>query len=298
MVEVKDIRKSFGALKAVDGISFTAHDGEIFGLLGPNGAGKTTTIRIIMNILAPDEGEIQLDGKNITEEDKDRIGYLPEERGLYKKVKVEDMLLYIASLKNMRKVEAKQRIKEWLEKFQLGDWQNRKVDELSKGMAQKIQIIATLLHDPAFIFLDEPFIGLDPVSTDTLREAILELGKSGKTILFSTHNMEQAERLCQRIFIINQGKELISGRLDEVKAHFGTNTIAIEFDGDIDFLQESGLVKHLIRYPRWIEVELNDQASPNDLLELLVRKVSVKRFEVVVPSLHKIFVNQLDGAEA
>lgn len=292
MVEVKSVKKHFGPVAAVDGVSFTAQKGEIFGLLGPNGAGKTTVIRMIMNILAPDEGVISFNGSRITEADKDRIGYLPEERGLYKKVKVEDMLFYLAALKNLDRQEARQRIDRWLERFGLGGWKQRKVDDLSKGMAQKIQLIASILHEPEFIFLDEPFAGLDPASTDVLREAILELGKEGRTILFSTHNMEQAERICHRILIMNHGKEVLSGNLGEIKKQFGTNAVAIEFDGSADFLKDSAIVKDVIQYPRWVEVELIDTASPDELLNALVGRVSVRRFEVMAPSLHKIFIQE------
>ena len=292
MVEVKAVKKHFGPVSAVDGVSFTAREGEIFGLLGPNGAGKTTIIRMIMNILAPDEGAISFNGSRIMEADKDRIGYLPEERGLYKKVKVEDMLLYLAVLKNLDRQEARQRIDMWLDRFDLLAWKQRKVDDLSKGMAQKIQLIASVLHEPEFIFLDEPFSGLDPVSTDILRGAILELAKQGRTVLFSTHNMEQAERICNRILIVHYGKEVLSGTLAEIKERFGTNTVAIEFDGNVDFLEDTPIVKDIIHYPRWVEVELVDTASPDELLNALVGKVSVRRFEVMAPSLHKIFIQQ------
>jgi ABC-2 type transport system ATP-binding protein len=295
MLAVREVCKSFGEVRAADEVSFTAKPGEIFGLLGPNGAGKSTIIRIIMNILGPDTGEVTFDGKRISEEDKDRIGYLPEERGLYRKVKVSEMLLYLAGLKGMDKERARGRMAEWLERFELSDWAGRKIEELSKGMAQKIQLVATILHDPQFIFLDEPFSGLDPVSTDVLREAILDLGKEGKTILFSTHNMEQAERICRRIFIIDHGREVISGTVDEVKSRFGKNTVAVEFDGDAEFLEHSSMVRDLVRYPRWVEVELAPGASPDELLSELAGRISVRRFEVVTPSLHKIFVRQLGG---
>ena len=297
MLEVREVSKTFGDVCAADKVSFTARPGEIFGLLGPNGAGKSTVIRIIMNILGPDTGEVVFDGKRICEEDKDRIGYLPEERGLYRKVRVGEMLTYLASLKNLDKKVAAERIGVWLERFGLADWVGRKIDELSKGMAQKIQLISTILHDPEFIFLDEPFSGLDPVSTDVLREAILDLGREGKTILFSTHNMEQAERICRSILIIDHGRAVISGTVDDVKARFGKNTVAVEFEGDAEFLERSEVVADLIRYPRWVEVELAPGMGPDDLLAELAGRVSIRRFEVVTPSLHKIFVQQLGGRE-
>ncbi|HET6485412.1 MAG TPA: ATP-binding cassette domain-containing protein [Spirochaetia bacterium] len=296
MVELNEVRKSYGALTAVDGISFRAEPGEIFGLLGPNGAGKSTTIKMIMNILVPDSGSIRLNGNPIREEDKDRIGYLPEERGLYRKVKVGEMLLYLASLKNADPVAASRRLDEWLERFELTEWKNRTPDALSKGMAQKAQFIAAVLHDPQFIFLDEPFTGLDPVSTDVLREVVLELGGKGKTILFSTHNMEVAERLCSRIFVIDHGRELLSGTLAEVKARYGQRSIVVEFDGQIDWSRLSGMVANVTRYPRWVEIELAADAQPQELLKRLVDQVAVTRFEVMAPSLHKIFVQMVAEA--
>lgn len=234
MVELCKVKKHFGKVKAVDSISFSTSPGEILGLLGPNGAGKTTIIRMIMNILAPDEGEVLFENRKIREEDKDRIGYLPEERGLNKKVKVGDMLLYLSSLKNCGRKKADKRL-----------------------------------------------------------DNIIELGKQGKTVLFSTHNMDLAERICKRIFIINKGKELISGPLDEVKSKFGKNAVVIEFDGNIDFLTGSDLVSDIIKYPRWVEVELRNGSTADDLLRICPGRLSIKRFEVVVPSLHKIFIKQL-----
>jgi ABC-2 type transport system ATP-binding protein len=297
LVELRNVKKHFGKLKAVDMVSFSTNPGEILGLLGPNGAGKTTIIRMIMNILAPDEGEVLFENRKIREKDKDRIGYLPEERGLYKKVKMGDMLLYLSSLKNCGRKKANKRLDDWLERFDLTGWKDKPVENLSKGMAQKIQFIASILHDPEFIFLDEPFTGLDPVSTDTLRDNIIELGKQGKTVLFSTHNMDLAERICKRIFIINKGKELISGPLDEVKSKFGKNAVVIEFDGNIDFLTGSDLVSDIIKYPRWVEVELTGGSTADDILRICTGRLSIKRFEVVAPSLHKIFVKQLGGHE-
>jgi ABC-2 type transport system ATP-binding protein len=290
MIELRSVSKSFGQVSAVREVSFATKEGEIFGLLGPNGAGKSTTIKMIMNILAPDTGEILFNGKHISEEDKDRIGYLPEERGLYRKVKINEMLLYLASLKNADMSAAAKRLDQWLARFDLSEWKTRTPDSLSKGMAQKVQFIASILHDPEFIFLDEPFAGLDPVSTDVLREAVLELGGQGKTILFSTHNMEVAEKICSRILVIDHGREVISGSLAEIKSRYGHNTVVAEFDGTLDMNALSALVKDVQRYPRWVEIELAAGASPQDLLKVLVGQVAVRRFELVSPSLHKIFV--------
>jgi ABC-2 type transport system ATP-binding protein len=290
MIELRSVSKSFGPVSAVRDVSFATREGEIFGLLGPNGAGKSTTIKMIMNILAPDAGEILFNGKHITEKDKDRIGYLPEERGLYRKVKLGEMLLYLASLKNADMRAAAKRLDQWLGRFDLAEWKMRTPDSLSKGMAQKAQFIAAILHDPEFVFLDEPFSGLDPVSTDVLREAVLELGRQGKTILFSTHNMEVAEKICSRILVIDHGREVISGSLAEIKTRHGHNTVVAEFDGTLDMAALATLVKDVQRYPRWVEIEPAAGACPQDLLKALVAQVAVRRFELVSPSLHKIFV--------
>jgi len=295
MIELQSISKSFGQVKAVDKISFTTREGEIFGLLGPNGAGKSTTIKMIMNILTPDSGSILFNGSPLRESDKDRIGYLPEERGLYRKVKINQMLLYLASLKNADGSAVEKRLDTWLARFDLSEWKTRTPEALSKGMAQKVQFIASVLHDPEFLFLDEPFSGLDPVSTDVLREAVLELGSRGTTILFSTHNMEVAERICSRILVIDHGREVISGSVADIKSRYGHNTVAVEFDGVIDFGSLAGMVRNVSRFPRWVEVELLEGASPQALLKCLVGQVSVRRFEVVSPSLHRIFVELVGG---
>jgi len=293
VLDVRDVEKSYADLRAVDGVSFTARPGEIFGLIGPNGAGKSTLIRMIMNIIGPDRGEILFDGRRVVEEDKNRIGYLPEERGLYRKVTVGTMLTYLAELKGLRRRASAPRILSWLERFGLGAWRDRKIEDLSKGMAQKVQIVASLLHDPAWLFFDEPFSGLDPVSTDTLREVILELGRGGATILFSTHNMEQAERICARILLIDRGREVLSGTLEEIKASHGANTAVIEFDGDGSFLDSCELVSAVTRYPRWVEVELASPPRPEDLLRLVAARLRVRRFELAAPSLHRIFVQKV-----
>jgi ABC-2 type transport system ATP-binding protein len=298
MIELKGVSKSFGDVKAVRDISFATSEGEIFGLLGPNGAGKSTTIKMIMNILTPDAGAILFDGKPLTEADKDRIGYLPEERGLYRKVKLNEMLLYLASLKNADPVDAEKRLDAWLERLDLTEWKKRTPEALSKGMAQKIQFIAAILHDPELVFLDEPFSGLDPISADVLRESVLELGRAGKTILFSTHNMEIAEKICSRILVIDHGREVISGSVADIKTRYGHNSVVVEFDGNIDFGALSRLVANVTRYPRWVEIELAPGASPQELLKTLVGQVAVRRFEIVSPSLHKIFVQIIGGAGA
>jgi ABC-2 type transport system ATP-binding protein len=291
MIELRSVSRSFGQVKAVNEISFATREGEIFGLLGPNGAGKSTTIKMIMNILRPDSGEILFNGRRIRESDKDRIGYLPEERGLYKKVKINEMLLYLASLKNANRHAAEKRLDEWLGRFGLLEWKTRTPETLSKGMAQKVQFIAAVLHEPELVFLDEPFSGLDPVSTDVLREAVLDLGTRGTTILFSTHNMEVAEKICSRLLVIDHGRELISGSLADIKSRYGHNTVIVEFDGNIDFGTLSGMVATVARFPRWVELGLIEGANPQTLLRTLLGQVAVRKFELVSPSLHRIFVD-------
>lgn len=295
MVEVRGVGKSYGKTRAAVDISFAAREGEIFGLIGPNGAGKTTVIRIIMNILAPDEGTVLFDGDVLTEDDKARIGYLPEERGLYPKVTVLDHLKYFARLKGRSDAESEPRIKEWLERFDLAEAAERKCGELSKGMAQKAQFISAIAHDPEILFFDEPFSGLDPVSVEVLRAAIDDLKHAGKTILFSTHIMEQAERLCNRIFLMNRGSEVVSGPLTEVKSRYGTRSVAMEFDGDGSFLQELSAVDDVLEYPRYVELSLAEGHSPDDILSACVGRISISRFEVMSPSLHRIFLDLAGG---
>lgn len=291
MIELQNIVKHYGSIPAVDGISFTAEKGNIFGLIGPNGAGKTTTIRMIMNIIAPDEGTILFDGQPMRQQDKNRIGYLPEERGLYRKMKVGELLLYLGRLKGRKDSDLAESIDRWLDYFELGEWKFSKVEELSKGMSQKIQFIASVVHDPEMVFFDEPFSGLDPVSTDLLRETISDLARQGKTVLFSTHIMEQAEKICDTIFLINKGKKVVSGPLDGVKDQFGRRSVILEYSGDGTFIHSLPQAQRVITYPRYIEIALADGASPDTLLEQLAGHISIRKFEIVAPSLHNIFIS-------
>lgn len=296
MLEAREVRKSYGDLRAVDGLSFSARPGEIFGLIGPNGAGKTTTIRMAMNIIAPDSGEILVKGRPLAEEDKAIVGYLPEERGLYRKSKVGDMLLYLAALKGMGESAARKSMDAWLERFGILEWKGRKIDELSKGMAQKVQFIATVIHEPQLVLFDEPFSGLDPVSQDILLEAMLELKAKGVTVLFSTHIMEHAEKICERILLVNHGRAIVSGSLAEVKSSYGRNAVQIEYDGDAAFVADLPCVESVTRYPRWLEAELRPQADSDELYRALAGRVKVRRFELVAPSLHKIFTSLVGEA--
>lgn len=298
MLEVDRVVKAYDAVKAVDGLSFAARPGEIFGLIGPNGAGKSTTIRMIMNVIAPDSGTILFDGDALGEAMKARVGYLPEERGLYKKVKVMDMLLYLASLKGAPKASARASAEAWLERFDLADWKDKKIEALSKGMAQKVQFIGSVVHDPDLVLFDEPFSGLDPLSQDLLLEVMLELKKAGKTVLFSTHVMEHAERICDRLLLVRKGKALVSGTLAEVKAASGTGAVQIEYDGDASFVAGLPFVAEARTLPRWLEVSLRAGESPDALLAAVAGRLRVRRFEVVDPSLHSIFVRLVGAEEA
>jgi len=291
MLKVENLRKTFSDVVAVDGVSFEVNRGEIFGLLGPNGAGKTTTIRMILDIIKPDYGVIKFDGKEINDEIKSKIGYLPEERGLYRKTKVFETILYFAQLKGIEKKTALERARYWLKRFGLIDRVNSKIEELSKGNQQKIQIIISILHDPELVILDEPFAGLDPVNQELLKEVLLELRDKGKAIIFSTHQMDQVEKLCDSICLINKGKPVLSGSLAEVKSKFGKNTIHIEFEGDADVLKYLTGVKKVNIYPNYAEITLEDGVSSTDVLRELIKYMNLKKFEVKEPSLHSIFID-------
>ena len=295
MIELQHISKQYGSLHAVEDLSLHAYKGEIFGLLGPNGAGKSTTIRMIMNIIAPDSGNILFDGAPIADSIKDNIGYLPEERGLYKKSKVNDLLMYLGRLKGKNDDELTSAIDMWLNRFSLQEWKLRKVEELSKGMAQKVQFISCVIHDPDILFLDEPFSGLDPVSADFMRDTIVDLAKKGTTILFSTHIMEQAEKICNRILLMNKGKSVIYGELDEIKQKLGHKSIIVEFSGDGTFIDSLPQVEHVITYPKYVEITLKEHSDTNMLLTQLTSKILIRKFEIVSPSLHNIFVSQVKG---
>lgn len=294
MLSVESVVKRYENVLAVDSLSFQVEDGQIFGLLGPNGAGKSTTIRMIMNIIAPDSGKILLDGRSLGRDATSRIGYLPEERGLYRKARVGEILEYLATLKGADPAASRKSIDLWLERFGLGEWKNRKVSELSKGMAQKAQFIGAVAHDPSLILFDEPFSGLDPLAQEELLSAMVELKDKGAIVIFSTHIMEHAEKICEKILLINKGGKVAEGGLAEIKGRYGKNAVQLEFDGDPSFIQKLPFVTEIISYPRWIEVELS---APEDSARLLAAVAGqagagfrLRRFETVAPSLHKIFL--------
>ncbi len=298
-LRLEQINKEFGDTKAVDHLSLTVPEGVIYGIIGPNGAGKTTTIRMVMNITVPDSGKVLIDDQPPGPEFKNRVGYLPEERGLYKKMTLTEVILYMAELKGRAPQNIKPHIGPWLERMELTGYEKRKVEELSKGMQQKLQFITTVIHEPEMIILDELFSGLDPINMEIMKNIILDLKRGGCTILFSTHVMEQAEKLCDHICMINQGRKVLDGRMSEVKARFGKNTIQVEMDGDGRFIGELAGVNKVTEFTNYIEVDLEDGADSNQILKAITDKVTVRRFELVEPSLYDIFIDtaQIDPAE-
>jgi ABC-2 type transport system ATP-binding protein len=289
-VEISHVAKSFGDVQAVVDVSFAIKPGEIFGLLGPNGAGKTTTIRMMMDIFKPDAGTIHIFGGQLNSAKKGRIGYLPEERGLYKDQKLEPTLIYLARLKGMEEKVARQKLGEWLERFDLADYRQKKAQELSKGMQQKAQIIATLLHAPDLIVIDEPFSGLDPVNTRLVKRILQEQRDAGKSVIMSTHQMYQVEALCDRIVLINKGHTVLYGAVDEVKRNFAGNAIVLEGHGD--FSQIPGVLEVRRDNGRW-HMSLEVGADAQQVFRTLAARegVKVERFELAEPSLDDIFVN-------
>ena len=296
LVQIENVSKHFGDFTAVDNVSFNIEKGSVYGLLGPNGAGKTTTIRMIMNIIAPDSGAVIFDGNRKSGNFADQIGYLPEERGLYRKMKVKDVVFFMAELRGMDRTDAFNEIDRWLRKMDLVEWEDKKIEELSKGMAQKIQFIATVIHKPELIILDEPFSGLDPINMTLLKDLMLELNADGATIIFSTHIMEQAERLCEKICLVNAGKIVLEGDLREIKKSFGRSSVEIEYSGNIDLIRNSRYVESCNDYGQYVEVKLRAPEHYSALLrELVEASVDITRFELMEPTLHEIFVQSVQG---
>jgi ABC-2 type transport system ATP-binding protein len=303
---VDSVTKRYGSYLAVDAVSFEVHPGRIFGVLGPNGAGKTSTIRMITYITTPDEGRITFGGEPVGPESQLRMGYLPEERGLYRKMKVGEQLVYLGQLKGLSTAEASAAARGWLDRFDASGWYGKRVDELSKGMQQKVQFIATILHDPELLIFDEPFSGLDPINAALLKDIILELREEGRTILFASHRMEQVEQLCDDIFLIAQGREVLHGALRDVKRSFGKNTVTVEFsgsDGWIDRLDGDGAIRVRSRTAGHAEFRLVGETTARRVLEAALPHVdNVYRFELNEPPLSEIFVmavnGQTPGAEA
>lgn len=295
VLNVNQISKTFGEVPAVKDISFSAQKGRIYGILGPNGAGKTTTIRMIMNILLPDSGNILLFEKPMNEDLKDQLGYLPEERGLYAKMTVLDLLVFLGELSSMTRNSANQSAKNWLKRLELSDWQEKKVEELSKGMQQKIQFIATIMHDPDLIILDEPFSGLDPINSDLIKNIMLELKAREKAIMFSTHMMDVAEKLCDDILLINKGEKILDGKTHIIRQERQNSTIHLEFEGDGDFINSLSMVKNVNSYGTYTEIQIQESFTSQDLLKALVDKITINRWQAKEASLNDIFISLVKG---
>lgn len=287
-VEVSHVSKSFGPVKAAQDVSFVIEGGEIFGLLGPNGAGKTTTIRLMLDIFKPDQGQISILGGPMTEAKKDRIGYMPEERGLYQDVQLERVLLYLASLKNVPKAEALRRVDAYLERFDLAEHRHQRVKELSKGMQQKAQIIATLLHQPELIIIDEPFSGLDPVNAQMVKDLLVDLNRQGVTIIMSTHQMHQVEALCERLLLINHGRVVLYGQIEEVRRQYASRAVLVRSESPLPELVE---VERVERHNASLKLHLAPGVTNQEVLQALVaRGVNLEHFEVATPTLDEIFI--------
>lgn len=291
MLTVENIHKTYkGGVKAVDGISFEVKPGTVLGILGPNGAGKTTTIRMILNILKPDSGSIMFRGDHVGEHTKNAIGYLPEERGLYKKSTIGDTLAYFASLKGSSST-AKELVADWLARFELQGMEKRKIEELSKGNQQKVQFIAAALHDPDLLILDEPFSGLDPVNQLKFKDVVMDLRNRGKAIIFCTHQLESAEKICDEIILYNKGKAVVQGTVENVKQQFGSNTLRAEFEGDGQFIATLEGVQKAEIFANYAEIDLKPSITLNDIVPHLVAKLSLTKIERVQPSLLSIFID-------
>src|SRR5918992_1539670 len=285
------VTKRFGEFTAVDDLSLQVHRSRVFGLIGPNGAGKTTTIRMIVNITVPDSGRIELFGQPMSTQLQDRIGYLPEERGLYRKMKIGEQLRFFAELKDVRGKDADERINNWLAKLQLTDWKNKRAKDLSKGMQQKVQFITAVLHDPDLLILDEPFSGLDPVNVELMKQTILEKKVEGKTIILSTHQMEIAEKLCDDVCMINRSHKVLDGRLREIRRSFARNAVELQITGGDGVLNDPSLVANIRENGDDFEVLLAPGAEAQTLLKRLIENGAViNKFELAEPSLHDIFI--------
>ncbi|MCX6323380.1 MAG: ATP-binding cassette domain-containing protein [Sphingobacteriales bacterium] len=299
ILELANLKKYFATQKAVDDISFQIGEGGIFGLLGPNGAGKTTLLRMITGIFYPDSGEITLRGRKFDPlNDSIHIGYMPEERGLYKKMKIGEQALYLARLKGLSKQDAMASIKKWFEKLEMETWWNKKVEDLSKGMSQKLQFVTTVLHEPKLIILDEPFSGLDPVNANLIKDEIFGLAKNGSTVIFSTHRMEQVEEICDHIVLVNKGKKILDGTVQQVKQDFKENIYRL----GAKVLPEQ-LMTHIFEvvkhHPDHLLLRLKDDTQPNELLKYFISQgVNIQSFNEVLPSLNDIFIKLVEGTAA
>jgi len=295
-ITLENVTKSYDSITAVSAINLHVRQGAILGLLGPNGAGKTTTIRMVMNILVPDEGSIQVLGQPVSDGTRDLIGYLPEERGLYPRMRVREVIVFLAALHGLSEAEADRRAREWLAKLGLAEWSEKKLVDLSKGMQQKVQFITAVIHKPPLVILDEPFSGLDPVNAATVEEIMLEMRANGSTIVLSTHRMEQVERMCDSICLIDKGHNVLDGELRAIKQSYGRNTLHIEFTGTDAFLKHPAII-NLTRLGNGVEAKLNPGADPQEILKTAVQEgARITRFELLEPSLNEIFIDRTSRA--
>jgi ABC-2 type transport system ATP-binding protein len=296
-VQIDQITKRYDSHEAVSGLTFAIEQGSVYGLLGPNGAGKTTTLRMILRILIPDEGSVQVLGNPVSERTQDLIGYLPEERGIYPKMKVLDALVFLGALKGLTEAEARKRSSGWLERLELSSWAGKKVNDLSKGMQQKIQFIGAVQHRPPVLILDEPFSGLDPVNAALIKDIMLELRDKGATIILSTHRMEQVEMMCDSICLIDHGHKVLDGELRAIKKSYGKNTVRIEFEGPEDFLNLPAVVASVNRHGTVVEAKLTPDGDAQEILRAAVaRGVTISRFELIEPPLNDIFIEKVGRA--
>ena len=302
ILQIEHLSKSFTGHKALDDVSMDIPRGSVYGLLGPNGAGKTTAIRIINRITAPDSGRVLLDGRPVTDDDVRRIGYLPEERGLYKMMKVGEQAVFFARLKGMSRSDARKQLKMWFEKFGIESWWDRKVEELSKGMAQKVQFIITVLHRPSLLIFDEPFSGFDPVNAQLLKDEILGLRDAGATVIFSTHNMSSVEEICDHITLINKSRNILTGPVDEVRRRHGENIFEVSFRGSEDALRTAvGGRCEFLEAPEQssesavLRLRPSEGVAVREIIDILNRTVELRGFTEVIPSMNDIFIRAVNG---
>lgn len=295
-ISLEQVTKAYDSVTAVDAVNLRVQQGAILGLLGPNGAGKTTTIRMVMNILVPDSGSIRVLDQTVSDRTRDLIGYLPEERGLYPRMQVRAVIIFLGALRGLSESDAGRRADEWLERFELGAWADKKLADLSKGMQQKVQFISAVIHRPPLVILDEPFSGLDPVNAATVKDIMLELRDHGTTVVLSTHRMEQVEKMCDSICLINKGRNVLDGELRAIKQSYGKNTLHIEFSDDDTFLKHAGIAS-VNRFAAGAEVKLRPGTDSREVLKAAVESgACITRFELLEPSLNDIFIEKTTHA--
>jgi ABC-2 type transport system ATP-binding protein len=291
-ISLENVTKAYDSVTAVNKVSLQVRQGAVLGLLGPNGAGKTTTIRMVMNILVPDEGLIRIFGQPVSDKTRETIGYLPEERGLYPQMQIRAMIVFLAALRGLSEAEADRRAGEWLDRFELGEWADKKLRDLSKGMQQKVQFITAVIHRPPLVILDEPFSGLDPVNAATVKDIMLEMRDQGSTIVLSTHRMEQVEKMCDSICLIDKGRNVLDGDLRAIKQSYGKNTVHIEFTGPDSFLDHPSIAA-VNRFGAGVEAKLKPGADAQEILRAAVQAgVRITKFELLEPSLNEIFIEK------